>query len=197
MIILCDENQFEKKRLKNIHKIIISDDLESISEEEKITHMRYLMAEFKLMNKYYADEISAKKYKNKYFEYLECDQIYATLLTLMLAYKQEKMLCVVCSKQEREFLYIQFLLQYLHENFGVPVIKYEDWKKKGFPIKFNILKDYLKKQVKKYREILFEDEIKEEKKKKKSKKKKDDDLMDVPDIDLGKKLKKVKIRRIK
>lgn len=196
MIILCNEDQYEKKKLKNVHKIIVSDDLESIPEEEKITHMRYLMPEFKLMNKYYADEISLKKYRKKYFEYLECDQIYATLLTLLLSYKKEKMLCIVCSKQERTFLYIQFLLQYIHENFGVYIIDYSKWKDKGFPKKFNIFKDYLIKRVNKYKHIIFEDEIKENKKKSKKKNKnKDNDLMDLPDMDFDKKIKRVKIKR--
>lgn len=206
MIILCDEEQYEKKRLKKVHKIIISNDLEDVPETRTISHMHYLIPQSKLMNKYYADEISAKKYKKKYFEYLEENQIYATLLTLMLIYKETKQLVIVCSRMEREFLYIQFLLEYLHEKFGVPVIKYEDWKKKEFVDKFNINKDVLKKEVKKYRHILFEDEIAEEEEKKKSKKKskdkskkKDskDEYLDLPEMDIKDHIKKIKLKRIK
>lgn len=200
MIILCNENEMEKKRFKKVHKIIISYDLENLEDNDYITHLNHLIPPYKLMNKYYSDEISMKKYKKKYFEYLEEDQVYATILTLLLGYKESKQMAFVCSNQERGFLYMQFLLEFIHEKFGVPVLTYADWKKKDFPNKFGIDKDTLKKQVKKYKHIIFEDEeeeVKSNKKKKKDKKKVKEDKQNLSETKERDTIKRIKVRRLK
>lgn len=198
MIILCNEKEYDKKKFKKIHKIIISSDLDDIVEDKTTTHMHYLMPEYKLMNKFYGDEISAKKYRKKYYEYLNNDQIQATIITLMMAYKKYKMLVVVCSKREQAFLYMHFLLEYLNKKFGVPVITYENWKNKDCPETFKIDKEFLKKQIKKYKNILFgEDEDKPKKKKKDKKDKEELMQIDLPDIDVDEKIKMVKLKKLK
>jgi hypothetical protein len=202
MIILCNENEFEKSKLAKIHKIIISTDLANVEDSNKITQMKYLLPDIKLMHDYYNDKISEKKYKKKYIKYLESEGIYDTILTILLVYKEEKKLAIVCSKQERQFKYISFLINYLVKNFNVPVMEYSKWKEKQ-PDKFNINKEYFKKELKAHWDSVIGDDSKKSKGKKsdkdKKKKTKPDEIPQAvtPKDQRDNLMRKVKIRRRK
>lgn len=194
MIIICNEEQIGKKKVKDIQKIIISYDLQNLKESKTLTQLKYLIPSYKLMHKYYNDEISKKKYYKKYEEFLKSEQVYATILTILLMYQKEKNLVFCCSIQEMDFLYMEFLIKFLSKEFGIKAISYDEWKKKGCPSKAPLDKDKLKKEVKKYKELIFGgvDYDEEPKKKKKDKKKSKKEEIEPKEV-----IRKIKIRRIK
>ena len=171
MIIICNEKEYQKKKLDKIYKIVISSKIKVDDEEPKIIALKQLMTPMKLMHDFYNDILSYKKYKKKYFEYLESEQIYTTILTMLLTYKQHKKLCFVCTEEEKQFKYMQMLLEYLNDKFKVKSMTYEKYKK-STDVDFTLDKSILNKEVMKNFNNVFGDEIVESKSKKKPNKKK-------------------------
>ena len=193
MIIICNQNEYEKKKLRKIDKFIISDDLKDVKESENVTHLKFLIPPFKLMTDFYNDDISEKKYYKKYKEYIEeNDELMATIVTIMLIYKKEKNIAFVCSKQEQGFLYIDFIVEILKERYGIKAMKYSKWKDKDCPDNAPIDKVKLKKDVKKYYNLIFGEDIKKNKKSKKEDIEDDDFELFEEEV-----IKKIKVRRLK
>lgn len=197
MVVVCNENDFLKgKKLNKVHKIILSVDMEDVKEGDFVTQMKSLLPDAELMHSYYNDEISEKKYRKKYIEYLESEEVYPSVLILLMIYKQEKKLAIVCSQQERQFKYIEYFLDYIHDKFDVPIMTYLKWKAKKFVDNFNINKSFLKKEVLKNGHEIFGDAFDEKDKKKNKSSKSKKALDDFDDIDVKTKLKKIKVRRV-
>ena len=193
MFIICNEKEYDKKKLKGVSKIFISDMLRKVRENDEITHLTHLIPSYKLMSNYYNDKYSKKKYNKKYIEFLEQDEVYATLLVLLMMYEKEKNIAMVCDSDEMDFLYMEFLMKYLKEEFGTKYIFYEKWKEKCSK-KNPIDKDKLKKKIKKYKSLIFGEEDEKPKKKKKNKEKID---IEFPDDEPKEMIRRIKVRRIK
>lgn len=196
MFVICNETEYEKKKLKGVPKLIISYDLKKVRENDDINHLTHLIPPYKIMSNYYNDKYSDKKYFKKYVEFLETDEVYATLLTVLMMYEKEDNVALVCSTAEMDFKYLEFLLEFLQDKFNIKFISFSKWKQKDYPKKNPIDKDKLKKEVKKYKNIIFG--VDEEPKKKKNKKKKDSIDIEFPEREeLKDCVRKIRIKRIK
>lgn len=180
MIIICNEKEAKKKKLKNIPKIVISLDIKELPDES-YQYMNQFIPEFTLFHDYLNRDISKKKYMKKYIESIkENDQLMASLTLLMMIYKENRNMAFVCSQNELDYLYIAFLMQIINEKFDeYHITTYSEWKKNDCPNDIGIDKKKLKKLMDKYHGIIFEGEesVTEKPKKKKKKKERDEDYL--------------------
>lgn len=178
MIIICTGKEADKPALKKVTKIIISSYYGDMKSTNKLVVMNQFLPSIKLHHKFINGDINKKKFYKKYIEnIIEDREIYASLLTLLLAYQQKKDLCLVCHSDEMKIGYINCLCNLFAEEFGVECITYKKWKEKGKKLgKCKLDKNKLSKLVKKYKNIIFTEEdykkIKKKKLKKKNEKKK-------------------------
>lgn len=173
MIILCNEKEVGKKKLKNIPKILISIDIKE-APDDSYQYMNQFIPEFSLFHDYLNRDISKKKYMKKYIETIkENDQLMASLTLLMMIYKENKNMAFVCSQNEMDYMYMSFLMKIINEKFDESCIcMYKEWKANGYSDSTTLNKKKLKKLMDKYYDIIFEgeDEISDVPKKKKKKK---------------------------
>ena len=180
MIIICNEKEANKKKLKNIPKIVISLDIKELPNDT-YQSMNQFLPELSVFHDYLNRDISKKKYMKKYTETIkENDQLMASLTLLMMIYKENKNMAFVCSQNELDYLYIAFLMQIINDKFNEShIMTYKEWKKSDYPDDIGIDKKKIKKLMDKYHSIIFEDEeeVVEKPKKKKKKKQKDEEYL--------------------
>lgn len=178
MIIICNEKEVSKKKLKNIPKIVVSLDIKELPDDS-YQFMNQFLPEFSLFHDYLNRDISKKKYMKKYIETIkENDQLMASLTLLMMIYKENKNMAFVCSQNEIDYMYISFLMKIINEKFDESSIcMYKEWKDNDYSNSTTLDKKKLKKLMDKYHEIIFEgeEEISEKPNKKKKKKKTEKD----------------------
>lgn len=195
MIIVCNEKEATKKSIKKFPKIVISSDIKSLPEgDDSFQYMNQFLPNIKLFHKYLNNEIGNKKYMKKYMKNIrENDELMASLTLLMMIYKENKDMVFICSTNEMNYNYIQFLCKVIEEDFGEDCIEYyKQWQDKKS--KTSLDEKKLKKMVNKYKHIIFEDnyEVEEKPKKKKKDKYKKTSANDLIDevVKLDKKKKK-------
>lgn len=180
MIILSTLKQLEKKPMKKFYKIIVSDvisDDEVQDEFKQAVSTREFLPDPMLFMNFANGLISKKRYKKEYWKELERDENkFLSLLTIMILYRKGEPVCLACDSSEKEYLYLQFLADYISARYGVAIGDYSDVKDGKLPK--NKIKDRkrLEKDIKFYKKDL--EEImgyKEKKAKKKKDKKKDKD----------------------
>lgn len=179
MFIICNPEQATKKSFKKVPKIIISEELKNVKEDQYITIYNQFLPKEKLFNDFVNGDIGYKEYRKKYIKNIEKnDELYASLVLLLMVYEKKKDIILVATDTELELGYIQFLAKYLIEKYGVEALTYKDWKKKGKKLgKGEINKKSLIKSVKEYGDIItgskkFIKDVKKKSKKDKQKKKK-------------------------
>lgn len=206
MILLMTNELAKKKRFKKLYKVAISLNIQE--EIDKHTTIIQSLVPSPDIFKYFIDGKN-KKYAKEYISSIrENDELFATLLAIVLAYKQHGKIAFVCDPEEYTYGYLFILADYLNNRYG---INYLDLKKSKKiedieDIKMsNINFDKIKKDVNKYSDILlgvnaeeaFEEyeygESKKDKKKKKHKKDKKKNKNKEKDIE---KLRKIVIRKI-
>lgn len=179
MFIICNPEQATKKSFKKVPKIIISEELKNVKEDQYITIYNQFLPKQKLFNDFVNGDIGYKEYRKKYIKNIEKnEELYASLVLLLMVYEKKKDIIFVATNTELELGYIQFLSKYLIDKFEVTVLPYKDWKKKGKKLgKCDINRKSLIKAVKEYGDIItgskkFIKDVKKKTKKDKQKKKK-------------------------
>lgn len=179
MFIICNPEQATKKSFKKIPKIIISEELKNVKEDQYITIYNQFLPKQKLFNDFVNGDIGYKEYRKKYIKNIEKnEELYASLVLLLMVYEKKKDILLVATNTELELGYIQFLSKYIIDKFGVTVVSYKNWKKKGKKLgKCDINRKALIKAVKEYGDIItgskkFIKDVKKKTKKDKQKKKK-------------------------
>lgn len=185
MIIVCNYKQSQKKCFKKKQKFVIS----KVYDDPKIensytTILNCFLPPMELFEKYIDGEIDTKKYYKKYSKHIRSnDELYSTLVLLMLGYNKEKNIVLICSDDEMQFGYMNFLCKILTDDFGVEVKSYSKWKeKKKFDNKSKIDIKALRIKAKEYKTFFDGNEDSKKKSKKKKKKakknKKKSNIMD-------------------
>lgn len=203
MFIVCNEKEYKKKKLKDIPKILISEYLEDIPDSKKVTHLNQFLPPMKLFHDFIDGRINKKKYIKKYKENIKKnEEMYATLIVVMLIYQKKKDICLVCSSNELKSGYMHAFCELLAEEFNIEVVSYKKLKDKMIG-KNKYDKNKLNKAIKKYREILEDTGYKKKKKKKKTKDKKKSNKykvvkkMTAEVVEKPRKHVRIKIRRVK
>ena len=167
MFIICNEKEYKKKKLKDMPKIIISEYLEDVPDKKKITHLNQFLPPMKLFHDFIDGRINKKKFFNKYKSNIKKnDEMYATLIVIMMIYQKKKDVCLVCSSNELKSGYMHAFCELLAEEFKVEVVSYKKLKDKMIG-RNKYDKNKLNKAIKKYRELLEDSGYKSSKKKKK------------------------------
>lgn len=180
MIIVLNEEQAYKPKFKKCKKIIVSESLKEVDDES--VQVTTLLPPFKLFSEYINGEISEKKYAKNYIKYIRTNpQLFSVLVSTILGYREHGVLCFVCSAEELTFKYMDILLEYISERYGIPVLDYRKFKKKYESvkeIKREMTKEGMKQLMKDFNEIRSilmgvedDEEYKRKSKKKKDKKK--------------------------
>lgn len=203
MFILCNEKQAKKKIFKKTFKFVISDMCDI--NDDYSTYGRSFIPPMEMYHDYVNGDLSKKEFKKKYKKYLiKFDELYATLIILVLAYVNKKDYLIVCSDEEMEVGYAQYLMEVLNEDFGVAIVNYDKWKSK-FNKEFGecpVDADQLNKAIKKYKKLIadsvddkaykkIKSKIKKDKKKSSKKKKSKKNKQKELDKKINKKMKKL------
>lgn len=176
MFIICNEFQADKKAVKKLDKIVISEALEGVKDSKKITHMNQLLPPMDLFHNFINGEFSKKKFMKKFIKHIKNnDQLFASIAMIMLVYKKQKDLVLVCSAEEMRYGYMHAICMLLNDVFKVDIMDYDIWKSKGAKLgKCKFDEKALKEVCKEYSDILFDDgDDRHHKSKKKGKKDKD------------------------
>ena len=179
MILLLTEEQAQKKAFKNVFKIIVSQQVRPF-DKTCLTLSKGLIPSEQLFGAFAGGNINADKYYKEYVKDIKnTDSIMASFVALGLSYQQNRVLALVCSAEEMQYLYLGFLADYLERRYGIAYMGYKTYKKKfgrlddiaGEMEDDNVQK--LFKDAKKYKEYIFGEDVEMDtpKKKKKSKKK--------------------------
>ena len=157
MIILVNDNQMDKKVFKGIQRFIISEDVSA--EKKKDIVLKSFIPETNLYNMYLNGQISEKKFAKKYIKTIEAsDDAYSIVLMILSTVLQKKNVLFVCSKDEMDMGYMQILLQYISDRFGVKIASYKKWSDKK-KLDTKISKDFngevFLEELDNYKEFLF------------------------------------------
>lgn len=178
MILLLTEEQAQKKAFKNVFKIIVSQEVRPF-DKTCLTLSQGLIPSKELFGAFAGGDINADRYYKEYVKAIKnTDSIMASFVALGLSYQQNRVLALVCSADEMQFLYLGFLADYLERRYGISYMGYKTYKKKfgrlddivGEMEDDNIQK--LFKDAKKYSEYIFGEDVEFDKPKKKKKSKK-------------------------
>lgn len=175
MIILCRDNEADNSSLKKVHKIIISEYYEDIEESKKVMVINQFYPQIRLVYNFINGYYNKKRFLKKYCKELRTNEnIYATIVTLMIMYKKHKDICLVCSSTEYKLGYLQKFCELLENDFGIKYMSFKEWKNGGKKLgKCKINEKKLAKAVFEYKKIIYSDSDYSKNSKKKNHKKKD------------------------
>lgn len=160
MILLLTDKQASKKKFKKVFKVLVSQQVEPF--DKQCIPMGVLVPDSSAFADYINGELSADGFYKKYVKSIKKDtELMATFTTLGISYQQNKVIALVCSAEEMQYLYPGMLAEFLHERYGVEYADYTLYKKRKYDLKdiAGELDDdsmiRLCKDAKKYQELIF------------------------------------------
>lgn len=174
MLIVTTVKHLDEKPLsKKYFKVLAIDGSKGDIKGMKNTIVsREFLPDPVLFMNYINGTISKKRYKKEYLKELSTDiDKTVSIITMMIAYRRGDKIVLACRKDEKEYLYLDFLAEYISDRYGIKLGSHKDAKdepknKLGDPKR-------LEKDIKHYADELEEMIGYKDKKKKKKKKDKD------------------------
>lgn len=164
MLLLLTEKEASKKKFKDIFKVLVSSQVKEF--DKRCLPMGTLMPSDELFSDFISQSIDMDGYFKGYKKLIKKNpEMMSTFVTLGISYQQNKVIALVCSAEEMQYLYAGMLAELLHMRYGIEYTSYKQFNKSKASLKEvageleddNVIK--LCKDAKKYQRLIFGQDI--------------------------------------